>query len=142
MADLTNAPILDGTGQNIVEKLDLIARRVGSGSGGSGGSGTSDYTDLDNKPQINGVTLTGNKSLSQLGIQSELAFDNTPTQNSNNPVKSGGVYDAINGITEVSSSQAEADWEAVFGNAYVGLDGYVPSFSITNLDSSSVDYND
>ena len=34
-----------------------------------GGGGTSDYTDLINKPQINSVTLTGNKSLSDLGIQ-------------------------------------------------------------------------
>lgn len=33
-----------------------------------GGSGTSDYTQLDNKPQINGTTLTGNKSASDLGL--------------------------------------------------------------------------
>lgn len=35
---------------------------------GSGG-GTSDYEDLDNLPKVNNVTLTGNKSLSDLGIQ-------------------------------------------------------------------------
>lgn len=34
-----------------------------------GGSGTSDYTDLSNKPSINSITLTGNKSLNDLGIQ-------------------------------------------------------------------------
>ena len=28
-----------------------------------------DYTDLENKPQINSVTLSGNKSLSDLGVQ-------------------------------------------------------------------------
>lgn len=33
-----------------------------------GGSGTSDYADLDNKPQINSVTLSGNKSASDLGL--------------------------------------------------------------------------
>lgn len=33
-----------------------------------GGSGTSDYTDLTNKPSINGVTLLGNKTTSDLGI--------------------------------------------------------------------------
>jgi len=37
-----------------------------SRSGGSGG--TSDYTDLTNKPQINSVTLSGNKSFTDLGI--------------------------------------------------------------------------
>lgn len=35
---------------------------------GSGG-GISDYEDLDNLPKVNNVTLTGNKSLSDLGIQ-------------------------------------------------------------------------
>lgn len=33
-----------------------------------GGGGTSDYTDLSNKPQINGHTLVGNQSSSDLGI--------------------------------------------------------------------------
>lgn len=45
--------------------LDEIARH------GGGGGGTSDYTDLDNKPQINNVELTGNKSLHDLGIAGE-----------------------------------------------------------------------
>ena len=38
-------------------------------STGGGGGGTSDYTDLTNKPSINNVTLSGNKSLNDLGIQ-------------------------------------------------------------------------
>lgn len=53
---------------------DLIA-----GSGGDGS--TSDYTALVNKPRINGVTLTGNKTSEQLGIEpptrtSQLVNDN------------------------------------------------------------------
>lgn len=40
-----------------------------SGSGGGGSSLTTDnYDSLSNRPRINGVTLTGNKSLSALGI--------------------------------------------------------------------------
>lgn len=35
---------------------------------GQGGGGTSDYTDLTNKPQINGHTLTGNQSAADLGL--------------------------------------------------------------------------
>ena len=35
---------------------------------GGGGGGTSDYSDLENKPQINSVTLSGNKTTSDLGI--------------------------------------------------------------------------
>jgi hypothetical protein len=37
-------------------------------AGGGGGGGTSDYTQLSNKPQINGVTLTGNKTGADLGL--------------------------------------------------------------------------
>lgn len=36
---------------------------------GSGGSGTTDYTELENKPSINSVTLTGNKTSSDLDIK-------------------------------------------------------------------------
>lgn len=42
---------------------------VGSGDIEVGGGGTSDYTQLTNKPQINSVELTGNKSLSDIGAQ-------------------------------------------------------------------------
>ena len=44
-----------------------IIDNVISSTGGS--SGTSDYTDLTNKPSINSVELSGNKSLADLGIQ-------------------------------------------------------------------------
>lgn len=36
--------------------------------GGGGGGGTSNYNDLTNKPSINSVTLSGNKTTSDLGI--------------------------------------------------------------------------
>lgn len=42
---------------------------LGSGNIEVGGGGTSDYTQLTNKPQINSVELTGNKSLSDIGVQ-------------------------------------------------------------------------
>lgn len=38
-----------------------------------GGSGTTDYEDLDNKPAINGVELSGNKSLTDLGITAAIS---------------------------------------------------------------------
>lgn len=41
----------------------------------SGVEGVSDYSDLDNKPSINGVTLMGNVPLSSLGIQSSSDMD-------------------------------------------------------------------
>lgn len=44
-------------------------------SSGGGGGGTSDYTELSNKPSINGVTLTGNKTSGELNIS---GFSITP----------------------------------------------------------------
>lgn len=38
----------------------------------SGGSGTSDYSQLSNKPQINGVTLDGNKTSADLGLMPQV----------------------------------------------------------------------
>ena len=55
----------------------LIAKSLAGGSGGGGG-GTDNYNALQNKPQINGTTLTGNKSLSDLGIA---AASDIPTVN-------------------------------------------------------------
>ena len=43
--------------------------------GGGGGGGTDNYNDLSNKPKINGVTLTGDKSLSALDIVSNTTFE-------------------------------------------------------------------
>ena len=44
---------------------------LASSNGGGGSGGTSDYTELSNKPSINGVTLSGNKTSTDLGITSE-----------------------------------------------------------------------
>lgn len=61
--------MVDGTDYNEppksrVEYLLLQLKAIIEGGGG----GVSDYTELSNKPQINSVTLVGNKSLSDLGI--------------------------------------------------------------------------
>lgn len=40
------------------------------------GGGTEDYTELDNKPSIAGVTLSGNKTLEDLGIAADDDLDN------------------------------------------------------------------
>lgn len=48
----------------IEQYLDAIVR-----NGGGGGGGTSNYNALTNKPQINGVTLIGNKTLEELGVR-------------------------------------------------------------------------
>ncbi len=110
--------------QSRIEELLLELKAVIEAGGGGGG--TTNYNGLTNKPQINDVTLQGNKSLNDLGIniptvdsalsgtsenpvqnkvikgaldgkQDKLVFDNVPTENSSNPVKSGGVFSGLAG---------------------------------------------
>lgn len=65
-------------GKNIADTISGLSASGGSsysGSGGGGGGSTeTDYRNLSNLPQINGVELVGNKSLSTLGIASETAL--------------------------------------------------------------------
>lgn len=48
---------------------NLSITEDGTLSANAGSAGTTDYTQLENKPQINSVELTGNKTLNDLGIQ-------------------------------------------------------------------------
>ena len=66
-------------GTNEVLAIALKALKNG---GGGGGGGTSNYNSLENKPQINGVTLQGNKTSADLGITDtsdmiSVSFDDT-----------------------------------------------------------------
>lgn len=49
-------------------KFKLYGRKLTS----SGGGGSSDYSELTNKPQINNVELSGNKSADDLGLLTEV----------------------------------------------------------------------
>lgn len=55
--------------------------------GSGGGGGTESYSDLSNKPQINGVTLSGNKSSEDLGLQGETQFETMPEASAENEGK-------------------------------------------------------
>ena len=57
----------------ITDKNGTTTAQVSDGEGG----GTSDYSDLTNKPQIAGVTLSGNKSLADLGADPTSIIDDT-----------------------------------------------------------------
>lgn len=125
------ATIPDGTEEIVEEHPDVIAqifdRLDALESGGGGTGGTTNYENLSNKPQLNGVTLEGNKTLDQVGVLSK-------NQGSNNSGKflsvgsdgnvvpadapSGGTVDpeqikqAVNGYLEenpVSGMTAEQE---------------------------------
>ena len=81
--------------------------------------GVARYADLPDKPSINGNELSGNKTGAQLGLQNTLTFDNVPTANSTNPVKSGGVYSADEAIRQWTTAEAKS----VSGNPITLADG-------------------
>ena len=62
--------------QSLKESVQMALNEAGSGGttiiyrggGGGGSGGTSDYNDLANKPQIEGVTLSGNKTFPNLNL--------------------------------------------------------------------------
>ena len=60
--------------------------------GGSGGGGTSDYLDLTNKPQINNVELSGNKTTGDLGLQDKMQYSTMPTASADNV---GKIYQYV-----------------------------------------------
>ena len=65
-------------GSNVV--VNVSAKNGLDGSGGTGG--TTDYSELENKPKINNIELSGNKTLAELGIQAEgdyLESESDPT---------------------------------------------------------------
>lgn len=67
-------------------------------SGGGGGGGTSDYTDLDNKPQINSVTLSGNKSSADLHLQGAtniVTLTTSSTELATNTIYNGGELASV-----------------------------------------------
>ena len=74
--------------------------------GGSGGGGTSNYNQLTNKPQINGTTLSGNKSLSDLGIMPQTGVVANPTGQTTDTLTAlevGGTKYAVGGGGEVKN---------------------------------------
>ena len=72
--------------------------------------GTTDYTELTNKPQINGVTLTGNKSLDDLGI--DIPTATSELTNDSGFITSADVPTATSQLTNDSGFITSSDVSA------------------------------
>lgn len=66
----------------IRQRLEILYQMVDEleTSGGGGGGGTTDYNELTNKPRINNVTLSGNRSLNDIGVSQAISDALTPVQ--------------------------------------------------------------
>lgn len=76
--------------------------------GGGGGGGTTDYSLLTNKPQINSVELSGNKSLSSLGLMSATDI-NTALSGKANASTTYTKTETDNAISVAVADKADAD---------------------------------
>ena len=90
------------------------------GSGGGGGGGTDDYIDLVNKPSINSITLTGNKSLSDIGAASQSAF---------NDLNAMVAKDVSISMTNSTSLANLAAYDGLTKTSATNLATYTPSTS-------------
>ena len=92
-----------GTGLNLDDNGELTA--TGGGSGG-----TTNYNDLSNKPQINGNTLSGNKTSAQLGLASA---SDIPTVPITAIQKNGTGITPVNGTVNITVPTTAADVSAL-----------------------------
>lgn len=103
--------------------VDQIARMMAldaAQSGGGGGGGTDNYNDLTNRPKINNVTLTGNKTTSDLGIVENVQADwdeddsTAPSYIQNKPnIPSGVVVDTTYDGTSENAQAGTAVAQAI-----------------------------
>ena len=89
---------------------------------GQDGTGGQDYTDLTNKPSINDVTLVGNKSLSDLGVQATLTSGtNIKTINNQSLLGSGNITIEGGGASDELIGTLPQTIPSIAGNSYYVL---------------------
>ena len=69
----TRSQAENGT-DNVTYMSPLRVKQAINANKSNSSGGTSDYNDLENKPKINGVTLSGNKTSSELGLTGDKTF--------------------------------------------------------------------
>ena len=101
----------------------------------AGGSGASDYSDLTNKPKINNVELSGNKSLSDLGITNFSGdyndLSNKPSLDTTSDVSLNPLKEEINGEISLHKIAKTGNYEDLL---------YKPIIPITFTDNTKTDY--
>ena len=120
---------------------DLVQRVIRLENQGGGGGGTTDYDDLTDKPQINGVTLQGNKTASQLNLATPADIPTIPVTSVN--TKTGAVVldaDDVGAIEAPDLTGATMGWFLRLSPAlkWEALPGPVNSVSSVNGQTGAV----
>lgn len=102
---------------------EVLLGLIKSNSGGGGGGGTSNYNQLENKPQIGGVTLQGNKSLADLGIASANALDNKVDKVNGKGLSTNDYTDTDKAIVDGVTTALAGKQDALTAGLYIEFDG-------------------
>ena len=101
-ADVHSIPSGGSSGQ-VLKKSSGTDYDVAWANESGGGGGTSDYTDLTNKPSINSVTLSGNKTAADLSLANAVTeVTNSSTGAVSLALDAGKIYHftgAVTGLT-------------------------------------------
>ena len=91
-------------------RVEAYLDKIVENGGGGGGGGTTNYNALENKPQINGTTLSGNKSSSDLGLQDTISFEGTYDSSNNKAATMSDIKDGkLTGYAQTSGNVAATD---------------------------------
>lgn len=117
-------------------KKDGTEVSFSGGGGGGGGGGTNDYNDLENKPSINGATLTGNVNLAtpeQLLLKADKSALDNHEVNTKNPHK----------VTAAQVGALPLSGGTVNGNLTleVGSGSSSPTLEVSGVSSSGIKLN-
>ena len=108
--------------------------------GGGGGSGTDNYNELINKPSINNVVLSGNKTEDDLGLQKKI---NSSNKISSDNVNDSGAQNLFTNAAEKQTWNAKQDaiqnLQDIQNGAALGATSLQPSDVKSTYSSSGTD---
>ena len=86
-----------------------------------------DYSKLDNKPQINGHTLSGNKTSDELGLQKKLTAGTNITLESDGTISAEGGSQIVSGVVNangtITFTDSDGNTFTTTGLSVIGADG-------------------
>ena len=137
------APTVGSTVRVFIPNGNMSDAFIGGGGGGGGSTGTTNYNNLTNKPSINGTTLSGNKTSTELGVYgtgNEPPYPVTSV-NGQTGVVTNAVKTTAQTLTDAQQVQARTNIGAgtsSFSGAYDDLTGKptIPS-KTSELDNDS-----
>ena len=125
-------------------KIDQATSRLFVPTYPTGAGGTSSYSALSDKPQINNITLAGNKSLSDLGIQP--AGNYLTSVPKATPSVYGGIKASEKGAEDTVEVKQDNSSGKLYVPAYPSLSGYAllnaPTFSNPKTNAPAPSSND